>query len=759
MVQTKRLTGFGLIGELLLTTVIIAGLLWAVQAQQTALPIASAWADARIAAGEAPAKDRHKLIAAYQAAYTWQDAEGRRSTYPISRDSFYFLRLARNIVQFGTPCPTSLTTKRCRDTQVDPPDGRPMIDARSPQPWSIALVYKTLQAIGAKPSMLYAGRLQNRLILIVCGLMTYLLARRLSPATPRISGITAAVSLVLLPIVIERCFGVDDDVWVMALLLGGTLATADFVSAAPSRDWRWFSLIAALLTPVLLSATWGGWPFLVILEGSLAVVALAVTSGQSRMQHYRRVSPYKAIFILGTASIFLGVLTYHWMSDVHIARHVMTGKLPPPDAFAAVAELTPVDLVRVAGAYTWPILIAGVTGLVIALHRLWRWEHTDFPATLLLILAWCAGAMILLIAIRYERLLIIAAPCLAILAGLAVGALPARLPGHTLRRIATPGLGLLLMASVTANAITLVRHNRPQLNTAWVAVLNYLSRNTPANAILVGWWNEGHWITYWSRRTTAVDGASLRNPRMHAVGRLLTTADDSRKTLDTLADMAACGKHAACGRPVYLLTSDALLHEFGWMFSGFWQGKRAALVDDVAAGKVPTGVPKHLLAAARTISTPLERSLFAAPQARIWSTHWSPCHVAKDNTYDCPMHIVSKNGWLVEGLIIPQGHIKDTRLLVRGRAGIAPLKVQLSMIRLATQDRLFDVRLGGSSKNPGILLDLVKRRAFLGTPAMLDSLVARLVLLNGRYDYDHFRRVISARTVDGHRVTAWRVLQ
>lgn len=756
--QLERHPALILCAELLLIASTIGGLLWAVQTEQTALHLATRWADARIAAGQAAAQDRDQLIADYRAAYTWQDAEGHVFTYPVSRDSYYFLRLARNIIETGTPCPSSPSTGPCRDMQVNPFKGRPMNDARSPQPWAIAFVYKVLEATGEKPSLLYAGLLHNRLMLIVCGLLAYLLTRRLFPDVQRSSGLAAAVALILMPIVMKRCFGVDDDVWVLALLLGGALAAAEFLKAAVLGSWSWLALAAVIFTPLLLYAAWGGWLFLLAVQGSVAIIAFTFKLSRGRTRDSPGVSLYKIVLVGGSVLfIFLTVFLLHWIGNENFSKDAMTGTLPPPDAFAGVAELAPSNIHVIIVAFTWLVLIAAAIGLVHMVRRLWLWESDEFPATPLLVLVWLAGAALLLLVFRYERFLFLLAPPIAILAGLGISAVPAVMQRPTFRPVTTAGLSLLLTVGVTVHAITMARDNLPQLNSAWVSVLNYLSRVTPTNAILIATWDAGHWVTYWARRTTVVDGASLRNPRIHDVGRLLAT--DKAGSLDRLVNEAACGEQSDCHRPIYLLTSDGLLSEFSWMFSGFWQAKRAELVDQLAADKTPTGVSAGLLAAARKVKTPFERSLFATPDAQIWSTHWSPCRVASDGSYNCPLDVTSKNGWLVERLIIPAGHVYGARLVVRGHAGVAPILIKPSMMRLATQHRLFDVKLDTSTKNPGILLDTVQRRAFLGTPAVLRSLVARLVLLDGRYDQKRFKRVISASTVDGHRVTAWRVLQ
>ncbi len=740
-------------GELLLVALVVGGLLWVVQAEHASLPVAARWADARIAAGEAAPAERERLVAEFRATYSWRDSEGRLAAYPVSHDSYYFLRLARNIVETGTPCPGSPPGEACRDTSVNPPHGRPMAGAASPHPWAIALVHEVLEATGSNPSMLFSGRLHNRLMLILCGLLVYLLVRGMAPSARPIAGLTAAVTLVLAPAVMTRSFGTDNDVWILALLLGGSVAAARLHEAAVEGRQRPLAAIAAGTAAGLLAATWGGWPFLLIMVASVAAIAIVETLRRRGAHRQSGVAVGSMIGLAGFVFLVLvTVLAPGLLSPGEVAAPGGGGE-PPPDAFAAVAELVPPTPARLVDMFGWPVWLAAGVGLVAVLRRLWPWGARGFPALELLLLAWGAGA--LLLALRADRFLILLSPPLAMLAGLGVTALPALLPRPAVRQAVAAGIALALAAAVTTTALALVRDNRPQLNTAWVAVLNHLSRTAPADAVLTGWWDVGHWATYWSRRAVAVDGASLRSPRIHAVGRLL--AADAAQPLNRLVNEAACGSGSDCGRPVYLLTSDLLLSQQGWMISGFWQPARARLVDELAAGQPPAEVQEPLATAARAVNGGLARSLFAAPGARIWSTGWAPCAVVADGGYHCPLDVTSENGWRIERFVVPGGRVADARLMARPQGGGEAVSVAPSMLRLATPEQLLDLPGDGPQDNPGVLLDTARRRVFLGTPAVLRSLVARLVLLDGRYDRHRFVRVASASTPDGHQVNAWRV--
>lgn len=746
----RRLCGV----ELILVAVAVGGLLWALQAEQAALPVARRWAEARIAAGQAPPAARAKLEAAFRAAYSWRQADGALSAYPVGRDSYYFMRLARNIAQSGTPCPASPPGGACRDTLANAPAGRPMIDPTSPQPWAIALVYKALQAMNPSVSILEAGRLQNRLMLILCALLTYVVVRELAPYAPRTSAVTAAVLLVLTPVVMERTFGVDDDVWVLALTLLIVVACGRLLAAAAAGSWRPLAAVVVGAAGALQAATWGGWRFAFVMVVCAGAVALAEALRRGGGRRRRTAAVAGGLALAGL--VFAGVATAlipNFFAAGGTAGGAVSASAPPPDVFASVAELALPTLGKGAARLGWPMILAAGIGLLVLLRRLWPWGAEGFPATALLVLAWGAGALVL--APRAERFLLLLAPPLAMLAGVAVGGLAALFRRTPLGWAVAPLAGLVLMGTAGAQAVALVRNNRPQLDSAWVQVLTKLRRTTPSNAVLVGWWDVGHWATFWAHRAVAVDGASLNNPRVNAVGRLLGA--DADHPLGALLRRAACGTTTACHRPVYLLTSSTLLRQQGWMISAFWRPARALWVDQLIAGKRPTGVPAALLAQARAVHTAMARALFAAPQARIWSTAWAPCRVEADGTYTCPLHVTSANGWLIERFVVPRGRVAQARLVARPIKGGAAVILVPSLLRLATAHRLLDVRGDAPPNNPGVLLDTVKRRAFLGSDALLRSLVARLVLLDGRYDRNRFELVAAGRTPLGGTVRAWRV--
>ncbi len=739
-------------GELVLVAIAAAGLVWTLQSEQASLPMAEQWAQKLIASGKAPASARSDMEKAYRAAYGSEDSHGRYAAYPDSRDGYYFLRLARSIAETGTPCADSLSRSVCRDTLVIPPVGRPMIDATSPHPWAIALVYKAMRAVDPQASLLAAGRLHTSLMLVVCALLSYLAVRSMAPLGARSAGLAAALALLLTPIVIQRAFGADDDVWILALMLAVLLGAERFLTAATEGGWRPLAALTTGAATGLLAATWGGWPFTAIMVACVAPLALGEALRHSA-ERWRRVGAVTGSFTLAVMGFIAVVLTLApGLLAIGKAPGPALGGLPPPDSFATVGELTVPDLAGATRLLGWPSLVAAAIGLMAVIRRLWPWARQGFPAGPLLLLAWTVGGLIL--APRAERFLLLLAPPLALLAGLGIGALPELVRPSAIKSAAAPLAAAALLAGLAPQALSAVERQHPALSTAWVSVLSELARTTPRDAILVTWWDTGHWATYWARRPVAVDGASLQNPRIHDVGRLL--AADADQPLDRLLSQAACGSPDDCGHPVYLLTSSALLGQQGWMISGFWQPIRAQAADRVRAGDLPPGLSAPLLAQARALRTRLDRARFAAPQAVRWSTRWAPCRVAADGSYDCPLHLPSASGLQIERFVMPDGQAARGRLVLRDAGSGRSILLTPSLLRLATLDRLLDITGEAPADNPGVLLDQVKRRAFVGSPGVLRSLVTQLVLLDGRYQREHFELVAAATTPEGDKVRAWR---
>jgi len=54
----------------------------------------------------------------------------------------------------------------------------------------------------------------------------------------------------------------------------------------------------------------------------------------------------------------------------------------------------------------------------------------------------------------------------------------------------------------------------------WQQALTWISTNTPANAMIISWWDYGYWITVMGNRTTFTDNGTLNSTRIAQVGEM-----------------------------------------------------------------------------------------------------------------------------------------------------------------------------------------------------------------------------------------------
>ena len=80
-----------------------------------------------------------------------------------------------------------------------------------------------------------------------------------------------------------------------------------------------------------------------------------------------------------------------------------------------------------------------------------------------------------------------------------------------------------------------------------------------------------------------------------------------------------------------------------------------------------------------------------------------------------------------------------------------------ALVAVALSDRLAEIKPAGVTlPDLGLLIDPTGRRAFAGTPGMIRSTLARLVLLDGRYS-PMFQKTSDRIAFNGERVTTWRI--
>jgi dolichyl-diphosphooligosaccharide--protein glycosyltransferase len=79
----------------------------------------------------------------------------------------------------------------------------------------------------------------------------------------------------------------------------------------------------------------------------------------------------------------------------------------------------------------------------------------------------------------------------------------------------------------TTSATLFTQNNTPtiELNTGWKEGLQWLKNNTPPDAKLFNWWDEGHWITFLAERKVITDNRNFDQVANSDVGKFVLTDD------------------------------------------------------------------------------------------------------------------------------------------------------------------------------------------------------------------------------------------
>jgi len=123
----------------------------------------------------------------------------------------------------------------------------------------------------------------------------------------------------------------------------------------------------------------------------------------------------------------------------------------------------------------------------------------------------------------WTRFLFIGSIAVALMAGLGVielyDALRPRLDG---RKVFALGIGLLVLLP-TVNAGFSLKETyslRPYMNEHWENALTWLRENSNQNDIVLAWWDYGHWVTYYGRRSPVAQGSANPSVALYYLGKL-----------------------------------------------------------------------------------------------------------------------------------------------------------------------------------------------------------------------------------------------
>jgi hypothetical protein len=235
----------------------------------------------------------------------------------------------------------------------------------------------------------------------------------------------------------------------------------------------------------------------------------------------------------------------------------------------------------------------------------------------------------------------------------------------------------------------------------------------------------------------------------------------------TPARRAALLHSVDCAPPDgYLVLTSEMIGNLNWLAAGFWNPYRASLVEFVrnlsqeqALARieqefdVSPDVARRAYDEARQVRTEEERKAFSAVEARLFVTKWQPCF-PDGTTLRCPLAVIDADGRRWREVRFDPADPARTLLTVDGAPGgrLVPAAIQVAL-----PERLNSYAPAEApTANLALLVDPVARRLFVGTPGVVQSLLTRLILLDGRYD-PAFEKLQDRLALDGNRVTTWRI--
>ena len=236
------------------------------QRQQVIAQQSQAWIEQHL---DTFTQEQQRVAEKLKSRLRYEGQDGQEYVYLGDRDSYVWLRHARNYLETGTTC-DAVVDDQCLDTFAHAPVGTDMRYRRSLH--IVAIVGLHSLIILFKPDFpLPASAFLVPVVIGVLGVFpAFFLGRRLGD---NLGGVFAVVLSALLPHFLYRSMGSDNDVWngVLPVFLFWAILAALYATVR-SRQLA-YSLLAAVICG-LYAGTWSGWFFsyAVALAGLLAAV-------------------------------------------------------------------------------------------------------------------------------------------------------------------------------------------------------------------------------------------------------------------------------------------------------------------------------------------------------------------------------------------------------------------------------------------------------------------------------------------------------
>ncbi|MFH0877857.1 MAG: STT3 domain-containing protein, partial [Candidatus Omnitrophota bacterium] len=470
----------------------------------------------------------------------YRDADGH--VYLVGIDSYYWLRLLRNLLEKG-----HIGDRVVQGVDVDDLQGAPIDNAtrRNVHLWLGVLFYKIASLVQPQvplePVLFYIPIFLSCVIAV----FSFFVAKKLGAND--LGAFFAAMAINLSPFFMVRSVGewFDTDIYnvFFPLLVFGTSLYA--FDAKTLRKRLGLCGLAALFL-AFYASTWKGWWFifdLMVASGGLFILNLhqscAASADERRMIREQAIN-LGLLAVLGSlfVLVFNGVSVWKdFIAEPLRLSAVLkvTSLAMWPNVYWTVAELgpaEPADIIRSLGGYF--IFFSGLFGLL----YLGLWERGLRDARrgfgLLCLIFWISGVFYASMSVLRFILLLVVPVGLSF--GLVISKCTAVLVQATQRTLKkTHALAVrcavmfILVLYLTFN-IFMVHASLltaiPSMNDTWNAVLTRIKQKTSSDAVIVSWWDFGHWLKAVANRRVLFDGMTQNTPHAYWIAYGLLTDNE-----------------------------------------------------------------------------------------------------------------------------------------------------------------------------------------------------------------------------------------
>ncbi|HLC66156.1 MAG TPA: STT3 domain-containing protein [Candidatus Nanoarchaeia archaeon] len=473
--------------------------------------------------------------AEYHEAYS--DADG--IPYLTHVDPYLYVRYARDIVQTGS---YGIVAPNSRSDPLRNAPGSEVIRL-NPLPFFLAYFFEGVHMI-FPVTLTSATALYPPIFGLILIFVCYLFLRQ-------IGGVRAAQFSMLALATHAQFFAAFQwgyvDTNAFNVLCGALLLIFAYV-AVVQHTWRWrmFAMAAATGLFTLFSAVWAGAVFF----GALATAAFLLM-GTARVWPHPKLAKYRALLMIAVSIVLAlgGILIMRQEIWSRIKLYLgggVSGSLPNP--FPYVGEFKALSFGQWLSAIGGPIVfMVMVVGLIVVFQRIIRSRGSHSGSILLLL--WFAAMVFPSTRLRFLQFAIVPLVALLGLGAAWCWKQGAALASHWAPRgaplVASFSLIMLILISTIPGTFAAVQNANPVMNDAIERVAMNIRQQSPPDAIVATWWNNGYLYQYFAERGTYFDGASFDDTKAYWISRYLMETD--RQIARNILRAMSCDGYALSG--------------------------------------------------------------------------------------------------------------------------------------------------------------------------------------------------------------------